>query len=151
MALPGAAGMAESELRKLAEQAQARPLWVPEKAPADAELSCESGNNPKTWLPLLQTPSLTEFPLLFFSYILNSQTRHDEGNVNGFVINQTNPKFTLSQTLNYFNFKLTPNQTPNPNLQSLKSKPLISDQTNLNFKYKILKSKTSNLPSLTVI
>ncbi|KAJ6864786.1 hypothetical protein NC651_035372 [Populus alba x Populus x berolinensis] len=134
MALPGAAGMTESELRKLAEQAQARPLWVPEKAPADADLSCESGNNPRTWLPLLQTPSLTEFLLLFFSYILNPQTRHDEGNVNGFVINQTNPKFTLSQTLNYFNFKLTPNQIPNLNLQSLKSKPLISNQTNLNFK-----------------
>jgi len=67
MALPSTVGMTMSELRKLAEQAQAKLLWVPEKAPADAELSCEFGNNPRTWLPLLQTPSLTEFPLLFFS------------------------------------------------------------------------------------
>jgi len=73
---------------------------------------------------------------------------HDEGIINGFVINQSpfpNPKFTLNQTLNYFDLKLTSNQTRNPNLQSLKSKPLISNPTNLNFKYKILKSKISNL------
>jgi len=49
---------------------------------------------------------------------------HDEGNFNGFVINQSpfpNPKFTLNQTLNYFDLKLTSNQTRNPNLRSLKS------------------------------
>jgi hypothetical protein len=49
---------------------------------------------------------------------------HDEGNINGFVINQSpfpNPKFTLNQTLNYFDLKLTSNQTRNPNLRSLKS------------------------------